>query len=64
MADLRSPELANLSALVDKIALESVFAEPGKDNGLLPINSLLADMDAVVGGGGVPSGIMEGVRAA
>lgn len=64
MADLRSPELANLSALVDKIALESVFAEPGKDNGLLPINSLLADMEAVVGGGGVPVGIVEGVKVA
>ncbi|MFM1942396.1 MAG: hypothetical protein RI897_1378 [Verrucomicrobiota bacterium] len=64
MADLRSPELANLSALVDKIALESVFAEPGKDNGLLPINSLLADMEAVVGGGGVPAGIIEGVSVA
>jgi two-component system, chemotaxis family, sensor kinase CheA len=32
--------------LTDKIALELVFAEPGKDGGLLPINSLLGEIEA------------------
>ena len=31
--------------LIEKIALELVFAEPGKDSGLLPINSLLGEIE-------------------
>lgn len=31
---------------VEKIALELVFATPGKDDGLLPINSLVADLES------------------
>ena len=34
----------SITDLAEKIALELVFAEPGKDTGLLPINSLLAEM--------------------
>jgi two-component system chemotaxis sensor kinase CheA len=34
-----------LLELADKIALELVFAEPGKDTGLLPINSLLGEIE-------------------
>ncbi len=47
MADATKPGQAALSAIVDKIALEIVFAEPGKDNGLLPINCLLFDLEQI-----------------
>jgi two-component system chemotaxis sensor kinase CheA len=34
-----------LSALADKLAMELVFAEAGSDNGLLPVNSFLTQME-------------------
>ena len=34
-----------LAQLTEKIALELVFAEPDKDDGLLPVNSLLGEME-------------------
>ncbi|HEY1171419.1 MAG TPA: chemotaxis protein CheA [Verrucomicrobiae bacterium] len=34
-----------LGRLADQIALELAFAEPGKDNGLLPINSMLGQVE-------------------
>ena len=34
-----------LGRLADQIALELAFAEPGKDNGLLPINSILGQVE-------------------
>ncbi len=34
-----------LAQLAEKIALELVFAEPGKDGGLLPVNSLLGEIE-------------------
>jgi two-component system chemotaxis sensor kinase CheA len=44
------PELfAELKKLGDKIATELVFAEPGKDLGLLPVNSLLGQVEELVG---------------
>ena len=39
--------LACLSALVDKVALELVFAQPASDAGLLPINSFISEMEEV-----------------
>jgi hypothetical protein len=47
-AELNPEMLTSLSALIEKIALELVFAEPGKDNGLLPINDLLGQMEALL----------------
>jgi two-component system chemotaxis sensor kinase CheA len=44
------PELfPELKKLGDKIATELVFAEPGKDLGLLPVNSLLGQIEELVG---------------
>lgn len=40
--------------LADKIALELVFAEAGKDAGLLPINSLLSEMEGHPGNASLP----------
>jgi two-component system chemotaxis sensor kinase CheA len=36
---------ASLGRLTDQIALELAFAEPGKDNGLLPINNFLGQLE-------------------
>lgn len=36
---------ASLGRLADQIALELAFAEPGKDNGLLPINNFLGQLE-------------------
>jgi len=48
MANNYSNQLSKLSELTDKLALEIVFVEPGKDNGLLPINSLLSEIEEIV----------------
>ncbi len=37
----------SIAHCIDKIALEMVFAGPGRDEGLLPINSLLSDIEAL-----------------
>ena len=37
--------VAKLKKLGDKIATELVFAEAGKDLGLLPVNSLLGQIE-------------------
>jgi two-component system chemotaxis sensor kinase CheA len=42
---LSNPHQPNIAGLAEKIALELVFAEPGKDTGLLPINSLLDEIE-------------------
>ena len=42
--------LAELKKLGDKIATELVFAESGKDLGLLPVNSLLGRIEDLAGG--------------
>jgi len=39
------PPQPSIADLAEKIALELVFAEPGKDTGLLPINSLLDEIE-------------------
>jgi two-component system, chemotaxis family, sensor kinase CheA len=43
---LSKPPQSNIAGLAEKIALELVFAEPGKDTGLLPINSLLDEIES------------------
>jgi len=57
--------LEALSALTEKLALELVFAAPGKDDGLLPSNSLVSDMQDLVSapGGGVPTPLVDAVAA-
>jgi two-component system, chemotaxis family, sensor kinase CheA len=43
--NLSNSHQPNFAGLAEKIALELVFAEPGKDTGLLPINSLLDEIE-------------------
>jgi two-component system chemotaxis sensor kinase CheA len=45
MNDPQAKAHVSLSALVDKLALELVFAQPASDAGLLPINSFVTDME-------------------
>jgi two-component system chemotaxis sensor kinase CheA len=51
--------------LAEKIALELVFAQPGRDEGLLPVNSLLTDLsDLLTPEPAVPEVITRGMAAA
>jgi two-component system chemotaxis sensor kinase CheA len=52
-----------LSALTEKLALELVFTVAGKDDGLLPVNSLVSDMQDLVAAssGGVPPPLEDAV---
>ena len=45
----------------EKIALELVFAEPGKDSGLLPINSLLGEIESFYAANPGPEAIGQAV---
>jgi two-component system chemotaxis sensor kinase CheA len=46
---MQSDPFDELKSLGDKIATELVFAEPGRDNGLLPVNSLLSRIEELAG---------------
>jgi len=46
---MKTELFAKLKALGDKIATELVFAEPGRDLGLLPVNSLLGQIEELTG---------------
>ena len=52
--------ITDVAQRVDKIALELVFAEAGTDNGLLPINSFLSEME---GQKDFPPGLASGLTA-
>jgi two-component system chemotaxis sensor kinase CheA len=54
----------NLRDIADKIAMELVFAEPGKDNGLLPANCLLLEIEEHFATHPAPETLGLGVRAA
>ncbi|MDB6129954.1 MAG: CheA signal transduction histidine kinase, partial [Verrucomicrobiales bacterium] len=49
----------------EKLAMELVFAEVGSDNGLLPINSLLAELEDLVSAGPstLPAGFLAGLTS-
>jgi two-component system chemotaxis sensor kinase CheA len=55
---------ARLKGLTEKIATELVFAEAGKDFGLLPINSLLGEMESLLGQEEETKAVAEGVQVA
>ena len=56
--------LATLKSNSEKIAIEFVFAEPGKDLGLLPVNGLLGDLEALVATQTVPDEIVQSIAVA
>lgn len=45
MTDSPPDHWQDCAQLTDKVALELIFAEPGKDNGLLPVNSLVSELE-------------------
>lgn len=47
MAEQNSNYLVTLAQLSEKVAMELVYTVPGKDDGLLPINSLLSEMEDI-----------------
>ena len=47
MPELTSNYLAALSQITEKVAVELVYATPGRDDGLLPVNSLLTEMEEI-----------------
>ena len=50
--------------LVEKIALELVFAEAGKEGGLLPVNSLLSEMEEQSLAASLPAVVMTSLALA
>jgi two-component system chemotaxis sensor kinase CheA len=55
----------NALQLAEKIALELVFAQPGRDEGLLPVNSLLTDLSELLSAEpAVPEPIQRGIAVA
>ena len=54
----------SLVQLTEKIALELVYAEAGKDEGLLPINSLLSEMEELAAVAPPPAAIGEALSLA
>jgi two-component system chemotaxis sensor kinase CheA len=53
-----------LAQLAEKIALELVFAQPGQDGGLLPVNSLLGEMEEHSIDAPPPTGILTSLALA
>jgi two-component system chemotaxis sensor kinase CheA len=53
-----------IEELVGKIAMELVFAEPGKDAGLLPINSLLSEIEDACNASPPPDEVRQAVGLA
>lgn len=64
MNDAQAKALSSLSALIDKIALELVFAEPASDAGLLPINSFINDMEEASQMVPLPAPALDGISRA
>jgi two-component system chemotaxis sensor kinase CheA len=61
---MNHPQLRRLVDLAEKLAMEIVFAEPGKDNGLLPVNSLLGQLDEMMDVISGPQPLRKAVEAA
>lgn len=54
------PALTRVSGILSQVALELAFVEPGKDTGLLPINSLVMDLEELPREG-LPPGFSTGL---
>ena len=55
---------AELKSLSEKIAMELVFAEAGKDLGLLPVNSLLGQIEELIAEEPAPQVVMQAAQQA
>lgn len=61
MSSFPSEKLALVNDFTGKIALELVYAQPGKDVGLLPVNSILGQIEELFAGEAPPDRIREAV---
>jgi len=61
---MNAATIAQLQSLGEKIASELVFAEPGKDSGLLPVNSFLCQIEEALSQEEAPEPVRQGVRQA
>ena len=57
---MNAQTILELKALSEKVAMELVFAEPGKDSGLLPINCLFGQIEELMSAHDWPDGFMRG----
>jgi two-component system chemotaxis sensor kinase CheA len=64
MNDSQANILAGFSTLVDKLALELVFAQPASDAGLLPINSFIIEMEEASQANPLPQTIFAAISKA
>jgi two-component system chemotaxis sensor kinase CheA len=63
MSNHPEPEsLSRIPELAAKLALELVYAEPGKDVGLLPVNNLLAQIEELSADGVLPPPISQMIQ--
>ncbi|HTI72106.1 MAG TPA: chemotaxis protein CheA [Candidatus Limnocylindria bacterium] len=62
MPDASQHNFQGLSGLTEKLSLELAFAEPGKDNGLLPANSFVSEMEEMLTQGSLPSSFGDAIK--
>ncbi|MEK7678444.1 MAG: chemotaxis protein CheA [Verrucomicrobiota bacterium] len=56
--------IGQLKGIVQKLAVELAFAEPGKDNALLPVNCLLGQVEQMLAGSAAPGPLGRAVACA
>ena len=61
---MNNQQLGHLKGIVEKLSTEIVFIEAGKDNGLLPVNSLLGQLEEALGTCSLPDDFVKAVKAA
>jgi two-component system chemotaxis sensor kinase CheA len=61
---MKAETVASLKGISEKIAIELVFAESGKDLGLLPLNSLLLQIEELLAGPEAPEALVTGAQQA
>jgi two-component system chemotaxis sensor kinase CheA len=64
MAESTTNYLSALAQLTEKVAIELVYTSPGKDDGLLPINSLLSEMEEIAAQSPLLSPLPQGLNRA
>lgn len=61
---MNAQSISQLRDLCQKVATEIVFAEPGKDVGLLPVSFLLGQLEPLVADEAAPGALFQAVRCA
>jgi two-component system chemotaxis sensor kinase CheA len=61
---MNEPQTGRLKEIIGKLATEIVFAEAGKDNGLLPVNSLLGQIEELLAADAAPEPVAHAIHCA